>query len=330
MDRAGIIYWPDRTAVPRLSAMKLLDSGSAGLWLAFALTVSSMLALDLGVFQRRRRAPTQAEAIAWSVVWIVLAMLFGLGVTARLGAALGAQFFTAYVVEKALSVDNLFVLMLVFARFGVQAAGQRRLLTIGVVFAIVLRTGLLLLGTAAVARFHAVTCAMGALLVVMGVRLVVGRKKDATGDATANAPDGATPARDPLPVRLLRRVAPAAGPMLLALVAVEAADLVFALDSIPAVLGVTASPFVALTSNVFAILGLRSLYFVVAGALSRLRHLETGLALVLLFVGAKMALSFAIDVPPVASLAVVAAILSAATIASLRAPSSSPSRDKEV
>jgi tellurite resistance protein TerC len=309
MDRAEIIYWPDRGVVRSVCVMKLLDAGSAGLWLAFALTVTSVLVLDLGVLQRDRRAPTPVEAIAWSVLWIVLAALFGLGVTTRLGAAAGAQYFTAYVVEKSLSVDNLFVLMLVFGQFGIPASGQRRVLMAGVVGAIVLRTGMLLLGTAAVARFHALTCAMGVLLVATAVKLLARHGAEA-GREKAPEPGFA--------VRLARRLLPAASPMLLALVAVESADLVFALDSVPAVLGVTTSPFIAVTSNVFAILGLRSLYFVVAAALSRLRHLQTGLALVILFVGLRMALSFVIDVPTAATLAVITAILGVAVFASLR------------
>jgi tellurite resistance protein TerC len=299
--------------------MKLLDAGSAGLWLAFALTVTSVLVLDLGVFQRDRRAPTQLESIGWSVLWVVLAALFGLGVSMRLGTAAGAQFFTAYVVEKALSVDNLFVLMLVFAQFGIPASGQRKVLMGGVVGAIALRTGLLLLGTAAVARFHALTCAMGVLLIAAAVKLVLARQRAETGHEADPKPG--------LAVRLAQRLVPGASPFLLALVAVEAADLVFALDSIPAVLGVTTSPFIALTSNVFAILGLRSLYFVVAAALSRLRHLRTGLALLILFVGLRMALSFAVDVPPGVTLAVVAAILGGAILASLR--SIAPEKEKE-
>jgi tellurite resistance protein TerC len=283
--------------------------------------------VDLGLFHRGRREPSPREAVAWSVVWVVLAALFGLGVTLRLGASAGAQFFTAYVVEKALSVDNLFVLMLVFARFGIPPAGQRRLLMSGVIGAILLRTALLLAGTAAVARFHAVTCAMGGLLVVMAIKLALTRKNGARGpEPLSRSGPLSSSVRDPNPegsvaVSVVRRIAPAAGPMLLALVAVEAADLVFALDSIPAVLGVTSSPFIALTSNVFAILGLRSLYFVVAGALSRLRHLETGLAIVLAFVGVKMALSFAVEIPAALSLAIILCILGGAALASLRSPS---------
>jgi tellurite resistance protein TerC len=349
MDRGGIIYWRDRAAIAICWSMTLLQTGSAGLWLAFALTVSSMLAIDLGVLQRRPRAPTMVESLAWSAVWVVLAALFGLVVTLRLGPALGAQFFTAYVVEKALSVDNLFVLVLVFGHFGIPEGAQRKVLMSGVVGAVVLRTTLLVLGAAIVARFHPVTYAIGALLVVTAVKVLRDRGDDgALAPASPSDPAApATPRGDGLVVRIVRRIVPVAPsldgarfftrrhgallatPLLLALVAVEAADIVFAFDSIPAVLGVTTSPMIALTSNVFAILGLRSLYFILAGALARVRHLKTGVGLVLLFVGLKMAVSFAIDVSAGVSLLVIAGILAGATIASLR-PSSKPVPEKEV
>jgi tellurite resistance protein TerC len=300
MDRGGIIYWPEGAAATRLSAMKLLDTRSAG------------------------GTPTLRESIAWSVAWVVLALLFGLVVTLRLGSALGAQFFTAYVVEKALSVDNLFVLMLLLGRLRIPANRQRTVLMSGVVGAIVLRAVFLVAGTAAVARFHFAGCVLGALLVVMAAKLLRGGKDDGPG-AGAGA---AAPPREGFAVRLLRRVAPFAGPTVVALIAVEATDLVFAFDSIPAVLGVTSSPFVAVTSNALAVLGLRSLYFVVAGALSRLKHLDTGLGLVLVFVGLKMVAAPWVDVPAAASLAVVACILGGATLASLRASPST--EEKEV
>jgi tellurite resistance protein TerC len=304
--------------------MPLALAGNAAAWLAFALTVSSMLALDMGVFQRKPRAPTVREAAAWSAVWVALAVVFGLGVSARLGAAKGAQFFTAYVLETALSVDNLFVVLLVFAQLSIPAWAQRKALAAGVVGAFVLRGALLVGGTALVARFHALTYALGALLVFAAVKLA----RDAPSEDEPPAPS--------LAERALRRVLPVsrsldgtklftreagrlhATPLFVAVVVLEVADFVFALDSIPAVLGVTSDPFVALTSNLFAVLGLRALFFLVADLLARLRHLKTGLALVLAFVGGRMVLSFALDVPPVASLLVVVSILGGAALASLR------------
>jgi tellurite resistance protein TerC len=323
MGRAGITYWRARLVVPKADDMTLSHAGSAALWVAFALTVASMLAIDLGLGQRRSREPSFKESLAWSAVWVALACVFGLGVSAHLGAAKGAEFFTAYLLEKALSIDNLFVLILIFGRFAIPASAQRRALTAGVVGAFVLRASLILGGTSLVARFHPLTYLLGGLLVLAAVKLARERP-----GGEADAPESFTErvARTVLPVssRLdgarfftRERGRPLVTPLLVAVLVIEVTDVVFALDSIPAVLGVTSDPMVALTSNLFAVLGLRSLFFLVAGLLARLRYLKTGLALVLLFVGGKMLASFAVDVPVVASLLVVALILAGATLASL-------------
>jgi len=309
--------------------MTLSHVGSAGLWLAFALTVTSMLAVDLGIFQRADREPTWKESLAWSAAWVALATTFGIGVTARLGAARGLEFFTAYVVEKALSIDNLFVLLLIFSQFAIPAPGQRRALAAGVVGAFVLRAALIVGGTSLVARFHFLTYLLGALLIVVGAKL-------ARDDPDEEKPPASVTerfARRVLPVsqRLdgVRFFTREAGrlcvtPILVAVLVIEVTDLVFALDSIPAVLGVTSDPFIALTSNLFAVLGLRSLFFLVAGLLARLRHLKAGLALVLLFLGVKMLGSFAFEIPIGASLSVLALLLGGAIVVSLR-----PARPEE-
>jgi tellurite resistance protein TerC len=327
MNWAGIIYWCDEAIFPRVKGMSLPTTGSAGLWLAFALTVTSLLAIDLGVFQRRPREPTFKESLAWSATWIALALTFGVGVSASLGLAKGLEFFTAYVLEKTLSVDNLFVLLLIFGHFAIPVAAQRKALAAGVVGAFVLRTALILGGVSLVSRFHALTYLLGALLVVAAVKLV----RTESDDATEAAPESVTErvARKIFPVtkrldgaRFFTREAGAfrVTPLFVAVLVIEVTDVVFALDSIPAVLGVTSDPFVALTSNLFAVLGLRSLFFLVSGLLARLRHLKTGLALVLLFVGGKMLGSFAFDVPVGVSLAIVSLLLGGATLASLRTP----------
>ncbi len=312
--------------------MLALQNGQGPLWLVFALVVSSVLALDLGLFQKNPREPTPREALLWTGLWLALACLFGAGITLRLGPSAGAQFFTAYLLEEALSVDNLFVFLLVFAAFKVPRAAQRKVLVAGILGAVALRTLFIVAGASLVARFHFLTYPMGALLGVMALKLAFG--KDEAPGTDAGAGESGQPGG--WVVRLLRRVLPLtdqhdqarfftridgrllATPLVLALVAVETADVVFAVDSIPAVFGVTTDPFLALTSNIFAILGLRSLYFLLSGALQKLRYLKAGLAGVLGFVGAKMLLGIVWEIPTPFSLLVLLAILGVATAASLR------------
>jgi tellurite resistance protein TerC len=337
MGRGGITYWRDRAGVTKSEDMSSSTTGSASasvvLTLAFTLTVTAMLALDLGVFNRKPREPTFLESIAWTGAWIALACAFGLGVTLHLGPGKGLEFFTAYLLEKALSIDNLFVLLLVFGHFAIPPAGQRRALSAGVVGAFVLRTVLIAGGTSLVARFHVLTYALGALLVVSAVKLARDKQEPKQDEAPESRTERLARMMLPVSTRLdgarfftreggMLRVTP----LLVAVLVIEVTDVVFAMDSIPAVLGVTTNRFVALTSNLFAVLGLRSLFFVVAGLLARLRHLKVGLALVLLFVGGKMLGSFVFEVPTLASLLVVAAILSGATIASLLYPARTTER----
>lgn len=304
--------------------------GSAGLWASFALGVLALLALDLGFFSRAPRDPTPREALARWAVCAVLALAFGAGVFFARGPRPAGEFFTAYLVEQALSVDNLFVMMVVFASLGIARASQRRVLVLGILGAAVLRGVLIFAGAAAVARFHVVGHALGALLVVSGLKLLreATRARPASDD-----PEPGSAARGA--VRLLGRVLPVsdgahgdrftvvvdgvrhATVLLVALVTIEVADLVFALDSIPAALGVSTDPFVVLTSNVFAVLGLRSLYFALAGLLARLKYLKHGLAAVLVIVGAKMLVAVVWTAPIWASLAAIAAVLGASAVLSL-------------
>jgi len=297
----------------------------------FALVVSTMLALDLGVFQKTPREPTTKEAFAWCAVWLALASAFGIGLGAALGPARGIEFFTAYLVEQALSVDNLFVMMLVFAQLAVPRGAQRRVLVWGILGAVVLRGALVFTGTALVTRFHFLTYALGALLVASAIKLLHDLRRP---DDRAAQGDEAPPARSRTQA-LLGRLVPLTKdfegarftvlksgvrhgtPLLLALVTIEVADAVFALDSIPAVFSVTTDPLVVLTSNLFAVLGLRSLFFALSGLLETLVYLKHGLAMVLVLVGAKMLAAAVWSAPSWLTLASVALVLGGAVVASL-------------
>jgi tellurite resistance protein TerC len=296
--------------------------GSPALWLGFLFFVLAMLALDLGVFHRRSHEVGVKEAAVWSGVWIALALVFNLGVYFWFGADRALEFAAGYVIEKALAVDNIFVFVVIFGTFAVPAAYQHRVLFWGVLGALVMRATFIFAGAALLERFHWAIYLFGGILVVTGVKLLLQRHHEVR------------PERNPA-VRVLQRILPItseyagdkfvvwrqgrrfATPLLVALVAVEVTDVVFAVDSIPAIFAVTMDPFIVFTSNVFAILGLRSLYFVLAGIIRKFVYLKIGLAVVLLFVGAKMSLLDVVKVPIGASLAIIAAILGISVIASL-------------
>jgi tellurite resistance protein TerC len=299
--------------------------GSPALWLGFIGFVLVMLAIDLGIFHRKAHEVSLREAAAWSCVWVALAAAFALGVHAWFGADKALEFTTGYLIEKALAVDNIFVFVIIFATFAVPAIYQHRVLFWGIIGALVMRAGFILAGGAFLQRFHWAIYVFGAILLATGVKLLVQRDV---------APD---PARNPL-VRLFRRVFPVtseyagerftivkqgkryATPLLLALVAVEVTDVIFAVDSIPAIFAVTSDPFIVFTSNIFAILGLRSMYFLLAGVIDRFHYLKVGLAFVLVFVGLKMVLIEVYKVPILASLMIIALILGTSVIASLLRP----------
>ena len=318
--------------------MSLPLSGNAALGAGFALLVLLLLALDLGLLRRGPRDPpdpTLRRSALWTAVWVGLAAAFGLGVTARLGPEQGLAFASAYLVEQSLSVDNLLVIVVIFAQFGVPPAAQRKALVAGVLGAVVLRTVMIVGGASLIAHVHAVTYLLGAVLVATAAKLALGGGGEVDPEAGAGAPR-----RPGVVERLARRVLPVspgydgarlvardpatgrlrATPLLIVVLVIEVTDLVFALDSVPAVLGVTTDPFLALTSNLAAVMGLRSLFFVVSGLLARLRYLQAGLVLILLFIGAKMLASFAIEIPVGASLLVITAILGGAVAASLLTP----------
>ncbi len=300
------------------------------LWVGFGLIVAGMMLLDLGVFHRRARESTFAEAVGWSLLWIFVSLAFAFVIFKRLGSTAGLEFMAAYLIEKALSVDNLFVFFLIFTAFSVRRAYQHRILFWGVLGALVLRGTVIGAGVYLIQTLHWMIYAFGAFLVLAGLRLL--RSKD---DELLDPSD--------LPVlRVARRLLPvvpgdhggrffvrsntkniagwAATQLLVVLILVETTDLVFALDSIPAAFGVTTDPFLVYSSNVCAVLGLRALYFVLARAVAGLRYLRAGLAAVLSFVGAKMLLSGFIDIPIGLSFAVIGSILLIVVIASLRHP----------
>jgi tellurite resistance protein TerC len=314
--------------------------GSIWLWAGFNVFVLALLALDLGVFHRKAHAVSVREATIWSVIWISLSMLFNLGiylfwhdlVPASLysngDAALA--FFTGYLIEKSLSVDNIFVFVLIFSYFSVPLKYQHRVLFWGILGALVMRAALILVGAALIKEFHWIIWIFGAFLIFTGIRMAFHKGEELH------------PEDNPL-VKLLKRVMPVtqdyrgasffvreagkrmATPLLLVLLIIESTDLVFAVDSIPAIFAVTQDPFIVYTSNVFAILGLRSLYFLLAGVMHKFHYLKLGLSAVLAFVGLKMLMpdlselvtGVAYKIPTLFSLGVVASILAVAVAASL-------------
>jgi len=305
--------------------MPLQTVGTPAMWAGFIAFVLAMLFVDLGLFHRKAHAPGFREAAAWSAVWVLLALLFGAGVHVLLGPERALEFATGWLIEKALAVDNLFVFVVVFAAFGVPPRFQHRLLFWGVLGALVMRAGFILAGGAFLQRFHWAVYVFGAILAVTGVKLLLQREVEVH------------PERNPV-VRAFQRIFPVvhdveggrfvvrrdgrwyATTLLVALVAVEVTDVIFAVDSIPAIFAVTRDPFIVFTSNVFAILGLRSLYFLLAGVITRFTYLKVGLSLVLIFVGAKMLLAEVWKIPIGASLGIIAAILVGSVVASLLRP----------
>jgi tellurite resistance protein TerC len=294
-------------------------------WIGFALFVLAMLALDLGVFHRKSHEIKIKEAMIWSGVWIALALLFNLGLYYLRGPEPALEFLTGYLIEKSLSVDNIFVFLLIFTYFHVPPRYQHRVLFWGVLGALVMRAILIALGITLIQRFHWVIYIFGAFLILTGVKMALDKGKEIHLERN-------------LTLRLFRRFAPVtddyragkffvkqegrrlATPLFITLLVVETTDLVFAVDSIPAILAITPDPFIIYTSNVFAILGLRSLYFALAGVMKSFYYLHYGLSAILLFVGAKMLLTDFYKIPVGVALGVVAGILIISVIASLAFP----------
>jgi tellurite resistance protein TerC len=306
--------------------------GTLWLWIGFNLFVLGMLALDLGVFHRKAHAVSVKEAGIWSAVWIALAILFNTGIfffwhvispaSGYTNNEASLAFFTGYLIEKSLSVDNIFVFVLIFTFFAVPAAYQHRILFWGILGALLMRGILIAVGATLLKEFHWIIYIFGGFLIFTGARMALHRNEEMH------------PERNPL-IKLVRRIIPVtenfegdkffihragkwlATPLLLVLLVVESTDLVFAVDSIPAIFAVTNDPFIVYTSNVFAILGLRSLYFLLAGVMDKFHYLKLGLSAVLVFVGIKMVMVDIYKIPVGLSLAVIFGILAVAVAASL-------------
>ena len=299
-----------------------MQETSIWLWVGFNAFILAMLALDLGVFHRKAHEISVREATVWSGVWIALAMIFNTFVYFTRGAEQGIQFFTGYVIEKSLSVDNIFVIALIFGFFAVPKLYQHRVLFWGILGALVMRAAFIAAGAALLARFHWILYVFGAFLLFTGIKMALHRE------------EAIHPEHNPV-LKLVRRMIPVtndyegphfflrragtlmATPLFLVLVLVETTDLIFAVDSIPAIFAVTQDPFIVYTSNIFAILGLRSLYFVLAGVMDKFVYLKLGLSAILGFVGSKMLLVEVYKVPAMVSLLVVISILTLAIVASV-------------
>jgi tellurite resistance protein TerC len=296
--------------------------GNPWLWGGFIAVILALLALDLGIFHKKDKLVTAREAMSWVVVWAILALLFDAFVWGKFGGPKAVEFLTGYLIELSLSVDNLFVFVIVFATFRIPAHLQHRVLFWGILTALVLRGGMIIGGTALLQRFHWLIYVFGAFLLVTGVKLFFHKESE-------HAPE------HNLAFRALTKLIPAtptlhgnhfftrdngrrvATPLFLCLALIEVSDVIFALDSVPAIFGVTLDPFIVFTSNMFAILGLRSMYFAMANLIGRFEYLKTGLAAVLVFIGTKMTISHWVHISSVVSLAVVVGLLGSSMIYSL-------------
>lgn len=302
-------------------AMGVETVGSTPLWIGFLVVIAAMLFLDLFVLHRKAHVVKPREAALTSAMWVAVALVFNGFVLWKFGPTLGLEFLTGYVLEKALSVDNLFVIYAVFGAFAVKPEHQHRVLFWGIVGAIVMRGVMVFAGAALLHNFHWLIIVFGAVLVVSGARMLLHR-------------DVPSKPEDSRAYRLVARLIPTtaehggkmfvrengkllATPLFVALVVVEASDVVFAVDSIFAIFAITTDPFIVLTSNIFAVLGLRALYFLLAGLAVRFRYLQPGLALVLLFIGVKMIASAWIKIPVLGSLGVIVTMLTLSIVASL-------------
>jgi tellurite resistance protein TerC len=282
------------------------------LWIAFNAGVLSVLAIDLFGFQRKAHAPSTKEAAIWTAVWVALSLGFNALIWHWEGQAKALEFLTGYLVEYSLSIDNIFVFVLVFSYFVVPAAYQHRVLFWGILSALILRGLMIGVGVALVSAFHWVLYLFGAFLVFIGIKMLFSRRKAVGGSPLLRLVRGLLPISDTYHgarFAVQRDGRWILTPLAMALIMVEAADLLFAIDSIPAIFGITRDPFIVYTSNVCAILGLRSLYFLLAGIIHKLAYLKPALALILFFIGAKMLLVDVYHLPVAASLTVIGLIL---------------------
>ena len=301
-------------------------------WVGFIAFVLAMLALDLGVFNKTPHVVKAKEAAVWTSVWVGLALVFAAGLAYFADRQTALTFLTGYVIEESLSVDNIFVIVLIFQYFAVPAQYQHRVLFWGILGALIMRGIFIGVGAALLARFEWIIYIFGALLVITGIRMALKQDEEFDGE------------QNPI-VKFVRRFLPVtsdyrgkhfltvengkrhATPLLLVLVLVEATDLIFAIDSIPAIFGITRDPFIVFTSNIFAVMGLRSLFFLLASVVTKFHLLKYGLAVILTFVGAKMLLEHWIHVPILLSLGIVVAVLAASIVASLVWPNARPASE---
>ena len=293
-----------------------------GWWIFFGVFILAMLALDLGVFNRKTHVIQMKEALLWTSFWVTLALLFGAGIYFFYGHGKAIEYVTAYLIEYSLSIDNLFVFMLIFRYFDVPRAYEHKALFWGILLALITRAVFIFAGVALISNFHWVMYIFGAFLIVTGIKMALNKQTEVHPDKN-------------IAIRLLRYVMPVsknfsgakffvleggvrfATPMLAVLLALETTDILFAIDSIPAVLAISQDPFIVYTSNVFAILGLRSLFFAISGLMRLFHLLHYGLAAILSFVGVKMMIADFFHVPVGISLLIIASILAASIISSV-------------
>jgi tellurite resistance protein TerC len=309
-------------------------------WVGFIIGVVALLALDLGVFNRRAHVVSFKEALAWTAVWFSLAMLFAAGLHPLRGEKEALEFLTGYLIELSLSMDNLFVIALIFAHFQIPARHQHRVLFWGIMGALIMRGVMIGFGAAVIALFHWVLYLLGLLIVYSGIKMLLAKSElDPEKSRVLRWVRKLYPVSPELDGQKFMTVwqgRKALTPLALVLILVETADLVFAVDSIPAIFAVTTKPFIIFTSNIFAILGLRTLYFMLAGALSYFRYLKYGLSVVLIFIGIKMLLDphdreplwFQFEMPILLSLAVVVGIILASVLLSVFATSRAARRQR--
>ena len=292
------------------------------MWLVFAAVISVMFILDLWVFNRKSHEIRFREALTWTLVWVGLALAFNAGVYFYLGKAKALEFLTGYLIEESLSVDNLFVFIMIFSYFRVPRMHQPKILKWGIIGALVMRAFFILLGIELIERFHWLVYIFGAVLIYTGIKMAFGGEEQIEPEKN-------------LMVRLLRKFMPitkrnvgdkffikrrgilAATPLFLTLLVVETSDLIFAVDSIPAVLAVTRDPFIVYSSNVFAIMGLRSLYYLLSHVIEMFVYLKLGVSCILAFVGAKMLLADLVEIPLSVSLGVIVGALSISVLTSV-------------
>jgi tellurite resistance protein TerC len=295
---------------------------SVFLWGGFAVLITAMLILDLGVFNRKSHEVSFREALTWTLVWVGLALSFNIGILHFLGTTKALEFLTGYLIEESLSVDNLFVFIMIFSYFQVPRAYQPKILKWGIIGALIMRAIFIFIGIELFDRFHWMIYLFGALLIVTGIKMAFGGEEKI--DPEKN-----------LLVRLARKFLPvtkklhgdrffirrngilAATPLFLTLLVVESSDVIFAIDSIPAILAVTRDPFIVYTSNIFAIMGLRSLFYLLSSVMEMFTHLKLGVSIILAFIGLKMLLSSVYPIPIYFSLGVIVGVLAITIITSV-------------